>query len=215
MGVPLGIERFFDVASFSLMVWLFARMGDRDLAAHQVANQCLIFVFMPGMAIGDAACVLIGQAFGAGSLRSVPRVQRAALVLAFGYVAVCSSAMLIFGAQLAGLFVDDVAVIARAQELLRIAAVFVWCIPFYHVGQSSLRGLGDVQSAAWITVLAAWGCTPLLAAGLGLGLGMGAPGGWIGLGLEIALASLLFFWRLRQRHETWPMRTSSCELRPA
>jgi Na+-driven multidrug efflux pump len=90
----------------------------------------------------------------------------------------------------------------------------VWCIPFYHVGQSSLRGLGDVQWAAWITVLAAWGCTPLLAAGLGIGLGMGAPGGWIGLGLEIALASVLYFWRLRQRQEPWPGRTSSCELRP-
>jgi MATE family multidrug resistance protein len=214
VGVPLGIERFFDVASFSLMVWLFARMGDRDLAAHQVAAQCLIFVFMPAMAIGDASCVLIGQAFGAGSLDSVPRVQRAALALSFGYVAACSGVLAGFGVHVAGLFVDDAAVTARACELLRIAAVFIWCIPFYHVGQSSLRGLGDVQWAAWITVLAAWGCTPLLAAGLGIGLGMGAPGGWIGLGLEIALASALFFWRLRQRQQARPVRTSSCELRP-
>jgi MATE family multidrug resistance protein len=203
LGIPLGIERFFDVASFSLVVLLFARMGDVDLAAHQVTNQVVLFAFMPCMAIGEAACVLIGQAVGAASLRTVPRVQLAALAAAFIYVAACSCALLWFAAPMAQLFTHDVAVIVRAAQLCHVAAGLVWLLPLYQIGQSTLRGIGDVRAAAWITVGAAWGCTPLLAAFFGITLGMGAVGGWIGLCIEIALASTLFWWRLRGRGGAW------------
>jgi MATE family multidrug resistance protein len=203
MGVPLGIERFFDVSSFTVMVALFARMGDVDLAAHQVAAQALLFAFMPSMAIGDATCVLIGQAVGASSLHSVPRVQRSALAAGFAYVAICCAGLLVFGPRIAQMFTHDAAVIARAAELFQVGAVFVWTLPFYQVGQNSLRAIGDVRVAAWITVGAAWGCTPLFAAVLGLALGMGAWGGWIGLGSELALAAALFWWRLRTSGGAW------------
>jgi MATE family multidrug resistance protein len=203
LGVPLGIERFLDVSSFTVMIALFARMGDVDLAAHQIASQALLFAFMPSMAIGDAACVLIGQAVGAASLRSVPRIQRSALVAGFGYMAACSCGLLTLGSAVAHAFTHDQAVIARAAELFKVAAVFVWVLPFYQVGQATLRAIGDVRAAAWITVGAAWGCTPLLAAALGLGLGLGALGGWIGLGCELALAAWLFWRRLHGRGGAW------------
>jgi MATE family multidrug resistance protein len=205
LGGPLGLERFFDVASFSLMIALFARMGDQELASHQVANQALLFTFMPSMALGEANCVLIGQAVGAGSLRTVPRIQRAALLVCFVYIAACSCAFSCFGAQLAGLFTFDPALTERAAGLFRIAGVFVWVVPFYQVGQSSLRGIGDVRSAAWITVIAAWFCTPLLAAVFGFGFGLGARGGWVGLGTELGLAGLCFWARWRSG-ESWLWR---------
>jgi MATE family multidrug resistance protein len=199
LGIPLGIERFFDVSSVTLMVALFARMGDIDLAAHQIASQALLFAFMPSMAIGEATCVLIGQAVGAASLRSVPRIQRSALVAGFAYTVACSCGLLVFGQPVARMFTREPAVIARAAELFQVAAFFVWALPLYQVGQSSLRAMGDVRAAAWITVGAAWGCTPLFAAVLGLWFGMGARGGWIGLGCELALAAWLFWWRLQGR----------------
>jgi len=198
LGVPLGIERFFDVASFSVMVALFARMGDVELAAHQVANQALLFAFMPSMAIGEAACVLLGQALGAKSWLTIPRVQRAALAASYAYAATCSLTLLGLGPFIARAFTQDAVVIARASELLRVAAIFMGVLPLYQIGQSSLRALGDVRVAALITVIAAWGCTPLIGALLGFGLGLGAVGGWIGIGVELALAALCFWLRLRR-----------------
>jgi MATE family multidrug resistance protein len=203
LGVPLGVERFFDVASFSVMIALVARMGVRELAAHQVATQVLLFAIMPGQAIGEATCVLIGQAVGAASLRTVPRVQRAALVASFGYAAACSCTLLLLGPSLAALFTHEAAVIERATALFHLAAVFLLILPFYLVGQSSLRGVGDVRAAAWITVAAAWGGTPLFAAWFGFGLGMGVRGGWVGLGVEFGIAALCFWWRLRGRGGAW------------
>jgi MATE family multidrug resistance protein len=199
LGVPLGFERFLDVSSFTLMVSLFARMGDIDLAAHQVANQALLLAFMPSGALGEASSVLVAQAVGAGSLRSVVRVQRSALAASFAYVACCSLALWLGGRTLAGLVTTDPVVIARAAQLLQVASGFVWILPFYQIGQSSLRGIGDVRAAAGITVFAAWIATPLFAAVLGIGLGLGALGGWLGLAAELLLGAALFWWRLRAR----------------
>jgi MATE family multidrug resistance protein len=197
LGVPLGIERFFDVGSFSLMVAVFARMGDLELASHQVAHQAMLFGFMMNVAIGDANSVLVGQAVGAASLRTVPRVQRAALTAGLSYVAILATAFLFFGHPIASLFTNDPSVIARAAQLLQIGAVFVWALPFYAVGQGTLRAVGDVRAAALITVIAAWVCTPLLGALFGLHFGLGARGGWIGIACEVILAAGAFWWRLR------------------
>lgn len=203
MGVPLGLERFFDVGSFSLMIGIMARMGDLELAAHQVAHQAMLFGFMPTMAIGDAATVLIGQAVGAGSLRTVPRVQRAAIAAGALYVAVCSAAYLAFGPFIAAQFSGDPAVIARAVQLLHVGAVLVWALPFYSIGQATLRSIGDVRAASLITVIAAWGCTPILGVLFGFGFGLGAQGGWFGLATEISLASFAFWWRIRSGGGGW------------
>jgi MATE family multidrug resistance protein len=195
-GVPLGIERFFDVSAFGVMIVIMARMGDHELAAHQVAHQALLFGFMPIMAIGDAATVLMGQAAGAGSLRTVLRVQRAQLCAGLCYALLCCIAYSSVGPFFAEQFTQDTQVVARAVQLLHIAAVFVWLWPFYSTGQSTLRAIGDVKAASLITVVAAWGCTPLLAAWLGIGMGLGARGGYIGLAIEIALGALAFWWRI-------------------
>jgi multidrug resistance protein, MATE family len=203
LGLPLGFERFFDVGSFGVTIALFARMGDIDLAAHHVANQALLLAFLLNNAIGETCCILVGQAVGAVSFRTVLHVQRAALGLCFTFAAALSCTLLLFGWQLASTFTDDTQVIARAVELYRIGAVFAWFLPLYVIGQGSLRGIGDVRASAWITVVFAWGCAPVFAAVLGLGLRMGAPGGWIGIAAEFFLAGACFWWRLRGRGNAW------------
>ncbi len=54
IGVPTGSELLLGVAAFSALVLLIARMGETDLAAHQVALQILHFAFMPAVSIGEA-----------------------------------------------------------------------------------------------------------------------------------------------------------------
>ena len=175
---------------------------------------------MPTMAIGDASTVLIGQAVGAGSLRTVPRVQRAALMTGLCYVGLCSLIYATCAPLLAAQFTPDADVLGRAVGLMHIAACFVWIWPLYAIGQASLRAIGDVRAASLITVIVSWGCTPLFAAWLGLGLGLGARGGFIGLAAEISLGSLAFWYRIRGRSggaENWVrnLRRFRSELRRA
>ena len=217
IGLPLGVERFFDVGSFGVLIALMALMGDMELAAHQVAHQAMLFSFLPVMAIGDAATVLMGQAVGASSLRTVPRVQRAALTAGLLYVALCSATYIVFGAQIAGVFTEEHAVIERAAQLLSVGALLVWTLPFYSTGQCTLRSIGDVRAASLITVIAAWGCTAFFGSVFGLVLGMGARGGYLGIVAELSLAALAFWWRIRGRGGAWVtnVRRYRSELRRA
>jgi MATE family multidrug resistance protein len=217
LGIPLGVERFFDMGAVGVLIALIARMGDLELAAHQVAHQSLLFGFMPVMAIGDAAAVLIGQAIGAGSVRSIPRVQAAALLAGLGYVGLCSAVYLGLGPWLAALFSEDPGVIARAAQLLVIGSLLVWAVPFYVVGQSTLRAIGDVRVASLITVISAWGCTTGFGALFGFGLGLGARGAWLGYATDFCLASCAFWWRFRGRGSAWlgHVRRYRSELRRA
>ncbi|HET8937160.1 MAG TPA: MATE family efflux transporter [Polyangiales bacterium] len=216
-GVPLGIERFFDMGAFGLMILIMARMGDLELAAHQVAHQALLFGFMPIIAIGDASTVLIGQAVGAGRIRMVPRVQRAALCAGLCYAALCSVAYLSLARVFAQQFTQEKHVVDVAVQLLRIAAGFVFIWPFYSIGQATLRAIGDVKAASIITVIAAWGCTPLFAAWFGIGLGLGAPGGYFGIATEVVVGALAFWWRIRGDGAAWVrnLRRFRSELRRA
>jgi multidrug resistance protein, MATE family len=215
LGVPLGIERFFDVASFSVMIALMARMGDRQLAAHQVAHQILLFSFMPVMAIGDACSVLIGQSVGACSLRTVPRVQRAAIAAGLAYIACCSAVYVTCGPLLAAQFSSDADVIAGAVQLLHIGVGFVWLLPFYVTGQATLRAIGDVRAASLITVFAAWGCTTAFGALFGFVLGLGPAGLYMGLTSEFVVGAAGFWWRIQGRGGAWTrsLRRVRSELR--
>jgi MATE family multidrug resistance protein len=199
-------------------------MGDVELAAHQIALQVLHFCFLPGVAIGDATCVLIGQAVGAGELRVLARVQRSALVVGTGYMAVCSVIFVMAGPFITGHFTGDSTVTARAADVLDVAALLVLVFPAYQIGQASLRGAGDVRAASVITVCAAWLCTPALCVLFGITFGLGVVGGWIGLGIEIGVGAVAFWlrWRsgawvrsARRVHDERRVRTRPGALSPA
>ena len=80
-----------------------------------------------------------------------------------------------------------------------MAAVFQIFDAANIVARCILRGAGDVRYAAVVGVLTSWLCTPTFAWIFGHRLGLGALGGWLGLCLEIVLASAVLWIRLERR----------------
>jgi MATE family multidrug resistance protein len=195
-GMPLGLERLLDVGSFSLMVALFARVSDTEVAAHHVGVQLVHFSFLPGMAVGEAVSVLAGQAVGADEDELVLRIARSGWALGMAFMLVCSATFLLAGPFLVAPFTPAVEVRENAVRLLQVAAGFVLVYPVYIVANGVLRGVGDVRFASIATVASAWGCTPVFAALLGVYMGLGALGGWIGLAVEIVVGSAVMGARL-------------------
>ena len=74
-----------EVGSFLLLTFMLARMGDLEVAAHQLALQIIHFAFLPALAIGEAAAVLSGQAVGARQFFRVRGVGHAGFKLAGVY----------------------------------------------------------------------------------------------------------------------------------
>ncbi|WP_373049379.1 MATE family efflux transporter [Vulgatibacter sp.] len=200
LGLPAGLQFLLEVGSFTLLGAMIARMGEMQMAAHQIAVQVLHFVFLPAFAIAEGASVLAGQAIGAGRRHLVVPVAVRAFGVAGSYAVICGAIFLAGGRWILSLFSADGALLAVAFQLLAVGAVMQVFDAANIVARGVLRGTSDVRIPALAGILTAWLATPPLAWFFGIHLGLGAVGGWIGLCVEI-LAGALFFWgRLWLRH---------------
>ncbi len=198
VGLPTGLQFLLEVGSFATLTLAVATFSEIDMAAHQIALQLVHFSFMPCVALGEAASVLVGQAVGADRDDLVRYVGRRSAALAVAYAGLCSCVFLLGGRFIAGQFLADQAVVALAARLLLVAAFFGCFDALNIVARCVLRGTGDVRFAAAVGVTVAWVCTPTLAWGLGHGLGMGALGGWLGISAEILVTAVLFGLRVER-----------------
>jgi MATE family multidrug resistance protein len=198
IGMPTGLQFTLEVGAFAMMTGLLAHLGVLQAAGHQIALQVNHFAFLPGYAIAEAASVLTGQAVGAKRLELVKRVARAGLAATTAYTRACTVIFAVFAAQIVAGFTSDPALARVAIHLLWVAAVFQVFDGANVVARGVLRGAGDVRVPAIVGVISSWVATPPLTLLLGYGLGQGALGGWLGITVEILLASAILWWRLER-----------------
>lgn len=199
VGLPSGLQFWLEVGSFALLTAIISKLGELDLAAHQIALQVVHFSFLPAYALGEAASIMAGQAVGAGRMGLVRRVARIGLAGAVAYTGVCTLVVVVGAPLIASAFTSDVRLIRATVGLLYAAAFFQVSDGAAIIARGVLRGAGDLNYAAAVGIASAWLCTPPMAWLLGHELGMGALGGWVGLCGEITVCAVLFWWRLERR----------------
>ncbi len=123
--------------------------------------------FLPGMAFGEAASVLVGQALGRRSVAQADRTTRAALLLATGFMSACGVVFAIGGGLIARAFTSDEAVAHVARNLLWIAAGFQVLDAANLVLRGALRGAKDVRVPMALGIGIVWTCIPPAALVLG------------------------------------------------
>lgn len=198
LGVPTGLHFVGELLAFTLFTVLIGGLGATEIAAHQLALATIRTSFLPGLAISEAACVMVGRAIGAKRLPDADRATHAALKLAAGFMAACGVVFAVLGGAIARAFTDDAAVAATAQRLLWVAAVFQVLDAVNIVLRGALRGAKDVRFAAVLGTGIVWTCVPTAAFVLGKVAGMGALGGWLGFIAETTFGAALFWWRWRR-----------------
>jgi MATE family multidrug resistance protein len=194
LGVPTGLQFGAEMFAFMTFTAILGTIGRAQVAAHQIALATIRTSFLPGMALSEAASVLVGQSLAQKRLAEADRVTRIALVIAVGFMASCGVVFGLFGGLIARAFTSDAEVALVARRLLWVAAGFQILDAVTIVLRGALRGAKDVRVAAVIGIAAAWTCVPSAAYLLGKLAGWGALGGWCGFLLETSLASVLF-WR--------------------
>lgn len=195
LGVPTGAHFFAENLAFTTFTLVLGSMGPAEMAAHQLALNAIRASFLPGFAMSEAACVLVGRALGRRDLAEAERVAKEALRVALAFMTVCGLAFFFGGAAIARFFSDDPRVVPVAARLLAVAALFQTLDAANMVLRGLLRGAKDVRFVALCGTTIAWVCIPGAAWLLGKQLGYGAVGGWWGFVLETALAASIFGWR--------------------
>jgi MATE family multidrug resistance protein len=195
VGFPTGAQFGLEMLAFTTFTAILGAIGAEQIAAHQIAMTVIRTSFLPGVAIAEAASILVGQSLGARRLDEADRVTKAAMLLAAGFMTAMGLLFASFGRSIAGVFADEPPVIAVARRLLLVAAVFQTLDAVTIVLRGCLRGAQDVRVVAVVGVSVAWCCIPSAAWLLGRQLGWGAFGGWCGFVAETSIAAAIFMRR--------------------
>jgi MATE family multidrug resistance protein len=214
IGLPTGLHFGAEMIAFAAFGSILGNIGGADMAAHQIAMATIRVSFLPGIAIGEASCVLVGRALGRRRLGEADGATWSAVGVAVAFMTACGLVFGLLGGVIAGGFTDDADVIRIARRLLIVAAFFQMIDACNVVLRGSLRGAADVKVTAAIGIASVWLFVPTAAFLLGKLAGWGALGGWIGFFFE-SLTGAVFF-GLRWLKGAWrtpyaaPRRDEAC-----
>lgn len=211
VGAPLGVRLSLHVASFAVFSAILAQVGDAHLAAHILVVRLVMVSFLPGMGIGEACSILVGQLIGAKRYDLIAEVRRHGLRVAAGIMLVCGVLFIATPVPLVMIFDPAPEVLAMALDLMIIAAAFQLFDAVVAVYNGVLNGSGDTRFVMLAGVATQWFVMLPIGWALAVPGELGAVGAWLGLTAEILAAAALVWWRVGRQpwlpKEPRPRRT--------
>ena len=205
LGGPIGLTMGFEGGVFSAAAYLMGLFGAPSVAAHQIALQIAATTFMIPLALGQAATVRVGLAYGRHDRDGIALAGWTAFGLSTAFMTLMAALMFAFPHALITLFLEDTpanaTVIALGVSFLMIAALFQIVDGWQVVGAGMLRGLHDTRVPMVFALVGYW------AIGLGVGVALAFSTGWRGTGIWTGLAAglgvvavlMLLRWSRRDR----------------
>src|ERR1700722_7667469 len=209
LGFPMGLLIAADILGFALFQLMQVRLGVVDGASTQIVMMLTSFCYMPALGIAMAGTTLVGQAIGAHHRDWAFKVGNGIILMAVLYMGAIGVVLAAVGPWVLPFFANSAnpespGVVARACQLLWIAAGYQLFDGFNISSSACLRGAGDVRLPAIMVLALSWLLFVPLAHSLsfapGAGwvhwlpqFGLGAIGGWFAaVAYVCALGSTLF-----------------------
>jgi MATE family multidrug resistance protein len=200
LGVPISMTMIFEAMLFNTMTLVMGTFGAVAVAAHQIALNFASITFMVPLGLGMASTVRVGLAAGRDDMAGARRAGVTAMVLSVGFISVVAVFMVLFGKEIAALYLGsgragDDQVIALGAQFLLIAAAFQVFDALQVVGAQALRGLKDARVPMILAGVSYWLVGAPVCILLGIGMKMQGLGIWIGLAVGLAVAAVAMTWR--------------------
>ncbi|MBW4652049.1 MAG: MATE family efflux transporter [Kaiparowitsia implicata GSE-PSE-MK54-09C] len=214
IGVPIGVLAGMEVGLFTATTFLMGYLGTTTLAAHQIALQTAAITFMVPLGVSYATTVRVGQLIGQQKFEAARLAGYIGIGMGCLFMMLTAVVFWTVPEAIVSLYldVDDPAnqpVVALAQKLLAIAAMFQVVDGIQVTAAGALRGLKDTRIPMMIGIVAYWGVGLTSGYVLGVWLGFGGEGLWWGLAIGLAVAAVVLTWRFRA------MQIRPSELSPA
>jgi multidrug resistance protein, MATE family len=195
IGIPAGLQGFFEVGVFSMAVVIIGWYGKYQQAAHMIAiNMCSV-TYMMVTGIASAGGIRVGHFWGLKDRKQMVVAGNTALGISGSFMALCATIFFVFPQFLIGLYTSDANVVPAATILLLIGGIFQLSDGLQATALGILRGIADVNFPTLITLFAYW------VVGLPIGYFLGnyydlkAAGVWIGLTAGLTASAILLCWR--------------------
>lgn len=201
-GTPSGFQRLMDNGSFALFVMLTGRLGEKALAASNIALSINNLAFAPLLGFGMAAATVVGQHQGARNAVAAQRAGYTALKMGLLYMCTIGITFVLFPRGYFELFksrdatfsTNELLTVGRTMLLLMVAWGVFDTISIVLSG--ALKGAGDTRFVMFWMIAGGWLC--LVPGALFLLLrGCGIIELWCWLAFYICLLAGGFWWRWR------------------
>ena len=209
IGTPIGLTIFLEMAVFSVIGILIARLGVLEVAANSIAGNLNWATYVIPAALGNAARIRVGFHVGARDFYAARATSAAVYKFSIGYALIASAFLVLARYYLIAIFTTDPSVINITATLVLFIAVYQLVDDSNAVTVGALRGYKDTRVPMYFGLVGFWFiATPLgyaLSNGIIFpGLAPGVYGYWAAmtLGLSIvAVAMALRLWHISGNHE--------------
>ena len=209
LGFPSALQMFFEVAFFTMAIWMSGILGKNSQAANQIALNLSAMTFMFAMGLGVVAMIRVGNQFGMKTYADLRRIAISLFLLIGLFDVLFCIIYLSFNEQLPWIYLenygaatpsDTLEVVSIAAGLLLVSGFFQITDGLQAVILGALRGIQDVNVPTTLTFISYMVIGLPVSHYLGLKTSLGAVGIWLGLLTGLSTSALLLF--LRFQHQT-------------
>lgn len=207
LGIPSGMQMFFEMGIFTASVWLSGALGKNAQAANQIALNLSSMTFMVASGFGVAAMIRVGNQVGLKNYKELRRIAQSmfllTLISAFIFAAVFMLGNKVFPKLYLDLddlsqLKDTMEVVAIASSLLFISAIFQISDTVQVVALGVLRGMQDVKVPTIITFISYWLIAFPISYYLSVHTHLASMGIWIGLLTGLTFSGTLLYLRFNK-----------------
>lgn len=200
VGLPIGVLAAVETGMFTATMLIMGQLGTLALAAHQIALQTAAVTFMVPLGISLATTVRVGQKLGQQDLAGVRLAGSVGIAIAGLFMGLMGISFWLFPKNIVAIYLNindpaNLAVVALAQQLLGVAAVFQMVDGIQVSVTGALRGLQDTRIPMLIGIIAYWGIGLTSGYFLGVHFQLGGVGLWWGLAFGLTTAAIVLTWR--------------------
>ena len=208
LGLPSALQMFFEVAFFTIAIWLSGILGKNAQAANQIALNLSSMTFMFAMGLGVVAMIRVGNQLGKKAFDDLRRIAISLFLLIILFDVFFCILFLNFNELLPWIYLDNMGketpidtleVIAIASSLLIISGFFQITDGLQAVILGALRGIQDVNIPTAITFFSYMVVGLPISYYLGFYTSLGATGIWIGLLTGLSCSAFLLFLRFQNQ----------------
>ena len=191
IGVPLGITNGLLSVGMMVVTGVVNSFGSDIVAVYTVGGKVSQIATVTFSQLAFSFSVFAGQNFGAKKYDRILEGSRKALRMVVGLSLLSTVVIILAANQVALLFLNagETEILAGSAQMIRIQACFYVFLGAIWVYNSALRGVGDVRTTVYSSVVelcAKVGLSVLLARLVGyVGIWFAEPIGWI-LGLLVS-----------------------------
>lgn len=156
IGLPASISGLGIAFGNLILTSIMIPFGTAALAAHNLLSRIELFVNTPGMGLGTAAGVLVGQNLGARKPGQAAKSGWVAAVLVFGIMLIFAVILLVWAENIIRLFNMEPGLVKIGATFVRIAVAGYLGMCIVNVLQSCISGAGDTLVPMLISLATMW-----------------------------------------------------------